>query len=37
MKKMAFLLMLALSFLATGALADNPTPDCSKGGCNWVR
>jgi hypothetical protein len=37
MKKIVILAMLALSFLATAALADNPTPDCSTGMCDWLR
>jgi hypothetical protein len=37
MKKIVFLALLALSFMSTVALADNPVPDCSNGGCNWVR
>jgi hypothetical protein len=37
MKKIVLLALLALSFMATNALADNPVPDCSQGGCNWVR
>jgi hypothetical protein len=37
MKKLALMVMFALSLLATGALADNPTPDCSTGQCNWIR
>ena len=37
MKKIVLLAMMALSFLAMTASADNPFPDCSTGGCDWVR
>lgn len=37
MKKLVLLAMLALSFLAATASADNPFPDCSGGVCQWVR
>jgi hypothetical protein len=38
MKKIVLLTMLALSFLAAAAMADNPIPICdASGSCNWVR
>jgi hypothetical protein len=38
MKKIALLTMLALSFFAVTAMADNPVPICdASGSCNWVR
>lgn len=37
MKKIVLLAMFALSFLAATASADNPSPNCSNGGCQWVR
>jgi hypothetical protein len=38
MKKIMLFALLALSFMATASMAsDNPVPDCSQGGCNWVR
>jgi hypothetical protein len=37
MKKLMLLAMLALSFLSVAAMADNPLPICTNGGCDWVR
>jgi hypothetical protein len=37
MKKLVMLAMLALSFMAVSAMADNPAPNCTNGGCDWVR